>query len=81
MLHTIDANSNAFERLFRIELNGDQHIGTAARLHCMSSRLEYTLDTKTISILVIFVGLCATLASVFVSNLDVFGGGSNQTWA
>ncbi len=83
MLHTIDANSNAFERLFRIELNGDQLIGTALRrLHSYELTIRiYSRYKNPLASFAIFVGLCATLASVFVSNLDVFGGGSNQIWA
>jgi hypothetical protein len=83
MLHSIDANSNAFERLFRIELNGDQLIGTALRrLHSYELTIRiYSRYKNPLASFAILVGLSATLASVFVSNLDVFGGGSNQIWA
>ena len=83
MLHTIDANSNAFERLFRVELNGDQLIGTALRRlrsYELTIRI-YSRYKNPLASFAILVGLSATLASVFVSNLRVFGGGSSQIWA
>jgi hypothetical protein len=83
MLHSIDANSNAFERLFRIELNGDQLIETALkRLSSYGLTIKvYAKYKKPIATLAIYVGLAATLASVFVSNLEVFGSESNQNYS
>ena len=41
----------------------------------------YAKYKKPIATLAIYVGLAATLASVFVSNLEVFGSESNQNYS
>ena len=82
MLHSIDASSNAFERLFRIELSGDQLIETALRsalsaLRAARSRCTPSIRSRSPT-LALYVGLAATLASVFVSNFEVFGSDAEQ---
>ena len=75
MLHSISANTNAFERLFRIELKGDQLITTALRrLHSYEVTIRvYSKYKRPLASFALMVSLFATLASVFVSNLDTFG--------
>ena len=75
MLHSISANTNACERLFRIELKGDQLITTALRrLHSYEVTIRvYSKYKRPLATFALMVSLFATLASVFVSNLDTFG--------
>ena len=81
MLHSIKSDdSSALERLFRIELQGDQLIDTANRRIKSYRRTikEYKLWKPKLRMATIFFGLVATLASVFVSNLDTMGLGSGD---
>jgi hypothetical protein len=83
MLHKIEASSNAFERLFRIELSGDQLIETALRRLSSYGRTikVYAKYKKPLAALALYVGLAATFASVFVSNIEVFGSDGDQKYA
>ena len=81
MLHSIKSdNSSALERLFRIELQGDQLIETAQRRIKSYRRTikEYKVWKPKLMLATIFFGLTATLASVFVSNLDSMSLGSGD---
>ena len=81
MLHSIKSDdSSALERLFRIELQGDQLIETAHRRIKSYRRTikEYKVWKPKLMLATIFFGLAATLASVFVSNLDSMGLGSGD---
>ena len=83
MLHKIYESSNAFERLFRIELSGDQLIETALRRLSSYGRTikVYAKYKKPLAAMALYVGLAATFASVFVSNIEVFGSDSNQQYS
>ena len=81
MLHSIKSDdSSALERLFRIELQGDQLIETAQRRIKSYKRTikEYKVWKPKLLLATIFFGLAATLASVFVSNLDSMSLGSGD---
>ena len=81
MLHSIKSDdSSALERLFRIELQGDQLIETAQRRIKSYRRTikEYKVWKPKLLLATIFFGLAATLASVFVSNLDSMSLGSGD---
>lgn len=80
MIHSLENNSTAFERLFRIELNGDQLIETAKRRVSSYARTIriFSRYRSPLSNFTIFVGLVATVSSVLVSGIETLYNGADR---
>jgi hypothetical protein len=81
MIHSLENNSNAFERLFRIKLNGDQLIESARRRVSSYSRTikVFSRYRSPLSNLTILVALLATVASVLVGGVEAIFTGAAGT--